>query len=78
MTSHFYQEPFPDICIGVEEEYYDEKILNMIINKIKKLGYTYKINYPYKGSLVPNCVLNNEVKGKVVSIMIEINKRTYL
>ncbi len=78
MTSHFYQEPFPDICIGIEEDYYNEEILNMIINKIKKLGYTYKINYPYKGSLVPNCVLNNEVEGKVVSIMIEINKRIYL
>ena len=78
MTSHFYQEPFPDICIGVEEDYYDEEILNIIINKIKKLGYTYKINYPYKGSLVPNCILNKKVKGKVISIMLEINKRIYL
>ena len=78
MTSHFYQEPFPDICIGVEDDYYDEEILNIIINKIKKLGYTYKINYPYKGSLVPNCILNKKVTGKVISIMLEINKRIYL
>ena len=78
MASHFYQENFPDICIGVEEEYYDQKILDEIINKIKQLGYTYKINYPYKGSLVPNCIINKEIKGKVVSIMLEINKRIYL
>ena len=25
MTSHFYEEPFPDICIGVEDEYYDQE-----------------------------------------------------
>ena len=78
MTSHFYKEPFPDICIGVEDEYYDQEILDMIINKITQLGYTYKINYPYKGSLVPNCVINKEAKGKVVSIMLEINKKIYL
>ena len=78
MASHFYDEPFPDVCIGIEEDYYDEAILNDLINKITQLGYTYKINYPYKGSLVPNCVINKEVKGKVVSIMLEINKRIYL
>ena len=78
MASHFFDGPFPDICIGIEEKYYDKKILNLIINKIKTLGYTYKINYPYKGSLVPNCIFNNEIKGKVISIMLEINKRIYL
>ncbi len=78
MASHFFKEPFPDICIGIEEDYYDEEVLNMIISKIKELGYTYKINYPYKGSLVPNCIYNGIIKGKVVSIMLEINKRIYL
>ena len=78
MASHFFEEPFPDICIGIEENYYDEDILNIIINRIKELGYTYKINYPYKGSLVPNCIYNGIIKGKVVSIMLEINKRIYL
>lgn len=78
MASHFFEEPFPDICIGVEENYYDEDILNIIINRIKELGYTYKINYPYKGSLVPNCIYNGIIRGKVVSIMLEINKRIYL
>ena len=78
MASHFFEEPFPDICIGVEDNYYDEDILNIIINRINELGYTYKINYPYKGSLVPNCIYNGIIKGNVVSIMLEINKKIYL
>lgn len=78
MASYLNNEPFPDICIGVENDYYDEEILNNIINKIKEKGYTYQINYPYKGSLVPNYIYNNKVKGKVISIMLEINKRIYL
>ena len=78
MTSHFYEEPFSDICIGIEENYYDQEILDIIINRIKELGYTYRINYPYKGSLVPNCIFTGKTKGKVVSIMLEINKRIYL
>jgi len=78
MTSHFFEAPFPDICIGIEERYYDQDILDIIINKIKELGYSYRINYPYKGSLVPNCVINKEVHGRVISIMLEINKRIYL
>ena len=78
MAAHFFEGTFPDICIGIEEDYYDEEILNMIISKIKELGYTYKINYPYKGSLVPNCIYNGIIKGKVISIMLEVNKRIYL
>jgi len=78
MASHFYEEPFSDICIGIEENYYDQELLDIIINRIEKLGYTYKINYPYKGSLVPNCIFNGKIKGRVVSIMLEINKRIYL
>ena len=50
----------------------------MIIAKIKELGYTYKINYPYKGSLVPNIIYKGKLKGRVISIMLEINKRIYL
>lgn len=78
MASHFFDGPFPDICIGVEEEFYDKEILDMIISKIESLGYTYKINYPYRGSLVPNIIYNHKINGKVISIMLEINKRIYL
>ena len=62
----------------MEEDYNDQEILNLVISKIKELGYTYAINYPYKGSIIPNIVYNKKVKGKIISIMLEINKRIYL
>ena len=74
-----HESPFPDICIGVEKDYYDEEILQSTISKIESLGYTYKINYPYKGSIIPNVIFNNpKYKDRVVSIMLEINKRIYI
>lgn len=78
MASMQCEPPFPDICIGVNDSYQNDEILNRIIKKIEEKGYTYRINCPYKGSIIPNCVLENKVKGNVYTIMIEINKRIYL
>ena len=78
MASHFFAPPFPDVCIGIEEDYYDKDILNQIIEIIKNMNLSYSVNYPYRGSLVPNYVYNNNINKKVVSIMLEINKRIYL
>lgn len=52
--------------------------MDSIISKIKEFGYTYAINFPYKGSIIPNIVYKGHVKGKVISIMLEINKNVYL
>lgn len=68
--------PFPDICIGINENV-DKKILYFIIDEIKKKGYSYQINYPYSGSIIPNDLNKTELK-KVCSIMIEVNKKLYL
>lgn len=78
MASHYFETPFPDICIGIEKNFHNQEILNFIIEKVKEKGYSYQINYPYKGSLIPNCIINQRIKGNVVSIMLEINKRIYL
>ena len=69
--------PYPDICIGINEDHYDKEILELIIHKIEILGYSYKINYPYSGSIIPNHLSKKEL-DKVCSIMIEVNKRIYL
>lgn len=68
--------PFPDICIGINDDY-DSYILNKIIEIIKSKGYSYRINYPYEGAIIPNNLTNEELKN-VSSIMIEVNKRIYL
>ena len=79
MASYFFKPPFPDVCIGIEKDFFDQRILNLIIKEIQKRGYTYQINYPYLGSLVPNCIYQKKTSyKKVVSIMLEINKRIYL
>lgn len=69
--------PFPDVCIGLNDTEYDQRILNVIIKKIEDKGYSYRINYPYSGSIIPNGLTKSQLK-KVVSIMIEVNKRIYL
>ena len=69
--------PFPDICIGINESNHNQRILNTIIKKIEEKGYTYQINFPYRGSILPNNLTKEEMKN-VFSIMIEINKRIYL
>lgn len=64
----------PDICIGFEEKYKDEKIIELFCDVFK--DYKISFNNPYKGSLVPT-----EYYGKdfnVRSVMIEINKKLYL
>jgi len=70
--------PFPDICIGINDDYCNKDILDLIIRRIEAKGYTYKINYPYKGSILPNGLINKEYDGDVTSIMLEVNKRVYL
>lgn len=70
--------PYPDICIGINSNYYDEKILNLIIRKIKERGFSYQINFPYEGSIIPTSILDGTLKGELCTIMIEVNKRIYL
>ena len=78
MASYFFKPPFPDVCIGVEKDYYDRGIIDGIVSEVLKRGYSCMINHPYSGSLVPNTVMSGRTAGKVVSVMIEVNKRIYL
>lgn len=72
----FNYQDVPDICIGIEERFYSEELTNYFIDYFRDNGYTVTINYPYKGSLVPNKYYEKTNTG-IVSIMIEINKRVY-
>ena len=64
----------PDVCIGTEPEYYSEELVQSIVSLCKSLGLLVQLNFPYKGSLVPNKYFGKTNTG-VVSIMLEINKR---
>lgn len=68
---------YPDICIGIDDEFADPILNNIILSFLNKCGYDIKINYPYSGSFVPNIAYQNKYKN-VKSVMIEINKRLYI
>ena len=65
---------FPDVCIGTEEDYYSEEIVNVICGFCKGMGLSVAFNYPYRGSLVPNQYFGKKDTG-IVSVMLEVNKR---
>ena len=65
---------FPDVCIGTEEDYYSAEIVDGICGFCKEMGLSVEMNYPYRGSLVPNQYFGKRDTG-IVSVMLEINKR---
>ena len=66
----------PDFCIGVDEYHTPPKMVDAVVKTIEENGYTQNVNYPFKGSLVPERFYNKD--RRVASIMIEVNKRLYL
>lgn len=67
----------PDICIGIDNTYVDEKLTNLTFEHFKNYGYSVELNHPYKGTIIPNKYFNKKENG-LSSIMLEINKRIYL
>ena len=65
---------FPDVCIGTEADYNAEELVQGLAALCKGLGLTAALNYPYRGSLVPNRYYGKQDTG-IVSVMLEINKR---
>lgn len=71
------KQNLPDICLGFEEIYYNEKIINFIKSFFEKLGYKVQLNYPYSGAIIPNKFLN-KINTNLFCVMIEVNKNIYL
>lgn len=67
----------PDICIGVDEIFEDKKITNEVKKFFESNGYSVMINYPYKGTIIPNEIYKNK-DNRLIAFMLEINKRIYL
>ena len=64
----------PDVCIGVEPKYRDEEVVRGIEALCRACGISTAIDYPYKGSIVPNRYYGRPQPG-LTTIMVEINKR---
>jgi N-formylglutamate amidohydrolase len=63
----------PDICLGVDEKYTPQYLIDFIKLGFERHGLNVEINKPYSGSFYPL-----DVEGKFETIMIEINKKLYM
>jgi len=64
-----------DFCIGTNKNQSSNELVQAVIDTISKNGYTYSINNPYQGSIIPTDFIND---NRVDTIMIEVNKKLYL
>ncbi len=71
------EENYPDVCLGINEgELYKCKpYLIEIVKFLNAHHLSFKINFPYKGSLM---IEKYKTNPNIISIMIEVNKRLYL
>ena len=68
-------EETPDICIGYEAPHYSEDTLKKLTQIVSSHGFTYGLNVPFSGSMVPTGVSNFNC---VQSYMIEIKRSLYM
>lgn len=66
----------PDFCIGSDPFHTPEALVNDMAAFLRDKAYRVAVNYPFAGALVPQKWYRKDVR--VLSIMVEINKRLYL
>jgi N-formylglutamate deformylase len=66
----------PDICIGVDDFHTPKRQTDSIKAACEKFGLSWRINYPYEGTVVP--MRYYRIDSNVNSIMIEINRDLYI
>ena len=64
----------PDICLGSDEFHTPEEMVNQLQEHFIENDFTVGINHPFSGTLVPK--LHYRKSRNVLSIMIEVNKKT--
>ena len=65
----------PDFCLGTNHQIKDKPIMKILKNYIEGEGYSFDINNPFSGSILPNNYFNED---RVQSIMIEVNRKLYM
>lgn len=67
----------PDICVGFDEKYKNERLIKYICDYFTNCGYSIDRNYPYLGTMIPDMYFNQNVDG-LNCVMIEINRNLYI
>jgi N-formylglutamate amidohydrolase len=66
----------PDICIGADDYHTPREILNALEHHSRAEGFSFAVNRPFAGSIVP--MAHYLTNRRVRSVMIEVNRRLYL
>ena len=66
----------PDICIGTDEYHTPQALTDKIRRLFEEQGYSVSVNTPFAGALVPMKYYRKD--KRVISVMIEINRRLYI
>lgn len=74
-TDLIQEQDRPDICIGVDEFHTPDYLLKMVVNACHSYGFSFKINNPYSGTMIP--IEYYKTDDRVRGIMIEINRDLY-
>lgn len=82
----FYDEPLPyeydqdrnrpDICIGTDDMHTPQMVEDKLRCFFENRGYSVEINRPFAGCIVPTRFYRKD--KRVMSVMIEINRRLYI
>ena len=70
------EEHRPDICIGTDGYHTPAWLEYFMYDYFKKQGYEVEINRPFSGSIVPEKYYKRE--RRVLSVMVEINRKLYM
>lgn len=66
----------PDICIGTDDFHTPVWLCEFTTDYFSSNGFSFLVNKPYNGSIVP--LSHYQINRNVMSVMIEINRRLYL
>ena len=66
----------PDFCIGTDPFHTPEGLRDAMVKAVKEEGYHVRINTPYSGAITP--IKHYGKDKRVVSIMIEVNRKLYM
>ncbi len=66
----------PDICIGTDEYHTPREVAELLRSIFEDMGFSVSENAPFAGALVPMRYYQKD--KRVMSVMIEINRRLYM
>lgn len=69
-------EERPDFCVGTSSFHTPDALREEVVGTLEKHGYTVAVDSPFAGTIVP--MEYYEKDRRVVSVMIEVNRKLYM